>query len=545
MTDTYDVVVLGTGAGGLSAAVTAAALGASVGLFDKTPTVGGTTAVSGGVVWVPAHERPDAPAPLPAEDALAYLGALSNGTIDEQLAEVFVRSAPAAVGFLERHTPLRLSVTAGFPDYKPELPGGKPGGGRSLSPAPFDATGLGEWADRLTAFPDDYSNVGFDAETRARIWGDPATTSDGVAAGGSDMRVAGAALVAALLRGLLDLGVEPQTSTRAADLVVRDNTVTGVVVEGPHGRRVVHARRGVVIATGGFEWDRTLVKAFLRGPMNGPTSPPNNTGDGLRMAMKAGAALGTMAEAWWVPIVRIPGDTFGGQQRHRSVRLERTRPRTIMVNRHGHRFANEASDYHSLGGAFHQFDPARFEYPNLPAWIVFDHTHLARYGFLGVTTEDPVPDWFHRSATLRELAGAVGIDGPALDATVASWNRDVEHLRDPRFGRGQSAYDGHWGDTSAPSVAARTLGPIDTAPYYAVRVDIGCMGTKGGPRTDDNGQVVNLDGQPIGGLYAAGNAMAGTTGMAYGGAGGTIGPALTWGHRAAHHAVTGSKAPMA
>ncbi|WP_238010597.1 FAD-dependent oxidoreductase [Dactylosporangium sp. AC04546] len=539
MTDTYDVVVLGTGAGGLAAAVTAAALGASVGVFEKTGHVGGTTAVSGGVAWIPAHDRPDAPVPLPVEDALTYLGALSNGTIDEHLAEVYVRSAGPAVRFLEAHTPLRLSVTEGFPDYKPELPGGKAAGGRSLSPAPFDFAGLGEWAGRVTAFPNDYSNVGFDAETRARIWGgrDPGP--------GADVRLAGAALVGSLLRGLLDLGVTPQTSSRAVELVLDAGAVTGVVLETPESRRQVHARRGVVIATGGFEWDPALVKAFLRGPMHGPTSPPNNTGDGLRMAMRAGASLGNMAEAWWVPIVRIPGDTHGGRQRHRSVRLERTRPRSIMVNRHGRRFANEAGDYHSLGGAFHQFDPARFEYPNLPAWIVFDREHLVRYGFLGVSAGDAVPEWFHESASLAELAGRLGVDGDALGATVATWNRHTAELRDPDFGRGRSSYDGHWGDTTAATLAERTLGPIDAPPYYAVAVDIGAMGTKGGPRTDDNGQVLDLDGRPIGGLYAAGNAMAGTTGMAYGGAGGTIGPALTWGHRAARHAVTGSKAATA
>ncbi|MGI5200190.1 FAD-dependent oxidoreductase [Spirillospora sp. CA-108201] len=537
--ETYDLVVLGTGAAGLSAAVTAAAQGASVAVLEKTPKVGGTTAVSGGVVWVPAHRRPDAPVPLPAEDAMTYLRALANGTIDEHLAEVFVRSAAPAVEFLEAHTPLRLSVADGFPDYKPEHDGGKPEGGRSLNPAPFDFADLGDWADRVTAFPKDYSNVGFDAETRERLWGG----RDGGNGSGGDVRVTGQALVGALLRGLLDLGVEPRTSARAVELSVDGGAVTGVVVETPEGRRTVHARRGVVIATGGFEWDAELVRTFLRGPMNGPTSPPNNMGDGLRMAMKAGAALGNMTHAWWVPIVQIAGDTLGGHQRNRSVRLERTRPRSIMVNRHGRRFTNEAGDYNSMGGAFHQFDPALFEYPNIPAWIVFDHEHLVRYGFLGVTAGDAVPEWFHESATLADLADAAGIDGASLADTVGTWNRHVADLRDPDFHRGDSAYDGHWGDTAAPTLAGRTLGPIDTAPFYAVRVDIGCMGTKGGPRTDDNGQVLNIDGRPIKGLYTAGNAMAGTTGMAYGGAGGTIGPAVTWGHRAAHHAVTGTKAP--
>jgi hypothetical protein len=215
-----------------------------------------------------------------------------------------------------------------------------------------------------------------------------------------------------------------------------------------------------------------------------------------------------------------------------------------MVNRRGRRFANEAADYNSLGGAFHQFDATRFEYANVPAWIVFDGAHLAEYGFLGVEPGGPVPDWYHASDSLDELATATGIDAAGLRDTIAAWNADVAAGRDPDFGRGSSAYDGYWGDTSKPTVAEQTLGPLDTAPYHAVRVDIGCMGTKGGPRTDANAQVLDVDGAPIAGLYAAGNTMAGVTGMAYGGAGGTIGPALVFGHRAAHHAVTGGPAPL-
>jgi 3-oxosteroid 1-dehydrogenase len=531
----YDIVVLGTGAAGLSAALTARTVGASVGLFEKAATVGGTTAVSGGVVWVPAHERPDVPEPPSIDDALTHLRALSNETMDDELVEVFARHSASTLEFLEAHSPVRFSVAEGFPDYKPELPGGRPQGGRSFNPAPFDFGELGDWADRVTAFPEDFSNVGFDAETRARMWGDLGLNAD------ADIRVTGAALVGALLRGLLDLRVEPQTRSRAVELLGDGVTITGVALDTAEGRVEVGARRGVILATGGFEWDRDLVKAFLRGPMHGPVSPPYNTGDGLRMAMRAGAALGNMAHAWWVPVVKLPDDLYDGHERSRSVRLERTRPRSIMVNRYGRRFANEAADYNSLGGPFHHFDATSFEYPNMPAWIVFDGAHLDAYGFLGVKPGDPVPDWFHRSSDIAELARRIGIDPDGLSATLASWNAHVAEGRDPDFRRGASAYDGWWGDTSRPTLAERTLGPIDVPPFCAVQVDLGCMGTKGGPRTDANGQVLDVDGRPITGLYAAGNAMAGPTGMAYGGAGGTIGPALVWGHRAAAHA---SRAPV-
>jgi len=533
--ETYDIVVLGTGAAGMSAALTAAAAGASVGLFEKVRTVGGTTATSGGVAWIPAHERPDVPDPPTVEDALTYLRSLSNGTMDDDLVEVYAREGGHTLDFLEQHSPVRFTVAENFPDYKPELAGGRPAGGRSFNPSPFDYTLLGNWAERVTAFPKDWSNVGFDAETRERFWGKDhakhGPSSD------ADIRITGAALTGGLLRGLLDLGVEPQTECRGVELILDDGAVTGVVIERDDGRTEVAARAGVVIATGGFEWDATLVKAFLRGPMEGPVSPPNNTGDGLRMAMRVGAALGNMGQAWWVPVVRIPGDLFWGEQRSRSVRLERTRPRSIIVNRYGRRFANEATDYNSLGGPLHHFDANRFEYPNIPAWIVVDQTHLESYGFLGVSDGDAIPPWFNRSPDLASLAVAIGVDPERLSQTVVDWNRNVADGHDPDFHRGESAYDGCWGDGTKPTLAAKTLGPLENGPFYAVEITIGAMGTKGGPVTDRDGQVLDVDRAPIRGLYAAGNAMAGPTGMAYGGAGGTIGPALVWGHLAATHAV--------
>lgn len=525
-----DVVVLGTGAAGLTAALSAATAGADVLVYEKAPTVGGTTAVSGGIAWIPAHHRcPDQD--LTVQDAMAYLRAQSYGAMDEPLVETFVRTGPAMIDFVEAHSELRLEIASGFPDYKPELPGGRPGGGRSLGPVPYDLNRLGEWKDRITAFPADFSNVGLDAETRARLHAD-------VGASG-DLVVAGAALIAGLLKGLLDLGVTPRTDSRAVELIAEDGTIIGVRIRCGDSISAVRARRGVVLANGGFEWDPTLVDTFLRGPMHGPVSPPYNTGDALRMAMAHGADLGNMGEAWWVPVVSIPGDTIDGHQRSRSVRLERTRPRSIIVNRSGRRFVNEACDYNSMAGAFHYLDP-RGGYVNDPGWIVFDDLHLKKYGFLGVEPGDPVPDWFCASADLHELGDKTGIDPAGLSVTLGAWNRDVAEGSDPDFGRGASAYDGYWGDDQATTTAGKTLGPLDTAPFYAVPVTVGAMGTKGGPRTDRDGRVLHVRGQPIPGLYAAGNAMAGVTGRAYGGAGGTIGPAMVFGYRAGHHAASGS-----
>lgn len=530
-----DVVVLGSGGAGLTAALTAAVAGASVQVYEKAPTVGGTTAVSGGIVWIPAHNRcPDGE--LTAADALKYLRAQSLGSMDDELVETFVRTGPAMLDFIEAHSGLHFEIATGFPDYRPELPGGRPSGGRSLSAVPFDLARLGEWATRITSFPADWSNVGFDAETRARLHAaiDERT---------GHLCVAGTALIAGLLKGLLDLGVTPRVNARAEELVAEDGEITGVRIASAEGRIGVRARRGVILGTGGFEWDPVLVQAFLRGPMHGAVSPPNNTGDGLRMAMAHGADLANMGEAWWVPIVQIPGDTIDGKPRSRSVRLERTRPRSIIVNAAGRRFVNEACDYNSMAGAFHYLDP-RGGYVNDRGWMVFDSVHLQRYGFLGVEPGQPVPDWFCESADLAELAAKTGIDADGLTRTVENWNRYVAAGVDPDFGRGSSAYDGYWGDDSATTQAGKTLGPIDTAPYYAVPVSIGAMGTKGGPRTDRDARVLHVGGEPIPGLFAAGNAMGGVTGRAYGGAGGTLGPAMVFGYRVGHAAATGKSVDL-
>jgi 3-oxosteroid 1-dehydrogenase len=531
-----DVVVLGSGAAGLTAALTASANGASVEIYEKATTVGGTTAVSGGIVWIPAHRRmPDEE--LTVADAMSYLRAQSLGSMDEDLVETFVRTGPVMLDFVEAHSDIEFEIAAGFPDYKPELPGGRPGGGRSLNAVPYDLSRLGEWSERITSFPADFSNVGIDAETRARIHASIDDPSGQIC-------VAGTALVAGLLKGLLDAGIVPQINCRATELIAKFGAITGVRVEREGESVTVGAHRGVILGTGGFEWDKSLVGAFLRGPMHGAVSPPNNTGDGLRMAMAHGADLANMGEAWWVPIVQIPGDTIDGRPRSRSVRLERTRPRSIIVNRAGKRFVNEAGEYNSMAGAFHYLDP-RGGYVNDPAWIVFDSLHLKRYGFLGVAPGDPVPWWFCQSADFAELGAKTAIDPEGLARTIEAWNRNVAQDIDPDFGRGSSAYDGYWGDERAATLAGKTLGPIDTAPYYAVPVSVGAMGTKGGPRTDRDGRVLHVSGEPIPGLYAAGNAMAGVTGRAYGGAGGTLGPAMVFGFRAGHVAATGKSADEA
>jgi 3-oxosteroid 1-dehydrogenase len=409
----FDVVVLGTGAAGLVAALAAGEQGASVGLFEKTDRVGGTTAISGGGCWVPCNAQMAASGITDSrDDALRYLASLSFGHIRPGFAEAFVDDGPRVFQWLESATPLRMKIVSGYPDYHPERPGGKPAGGRTLEPELFSFRQLADWSDRVVAghrnphlmLSDTTLGGGtghLDQQVQARREAE-------------DLRGCGAALVGPLLKACLDRGVEPVTASRAQDVVIDDGRVAGVVVEQPGGAVVVRATRGVVLATGGFEWDPELVRGFLRGPMTSPASVPANVGDGLLIAMRAGAALDNMPQAWWVPVIEIPGDVAFGRQRATLLNRERTLPRSIIVNQLGRRFTNEAANYNALGGALHQLDAVRFDYVNLPCWLVFDAGYLARYGFRDVRPAGPAPAWMTQAGSLGELAAAIGVPADAL-----------------------------------------------------------------------------------------------------------------------------------
>jgi succinate dehydrogenase/fumarate reductase flavoprotein subunit len=242
-----------------------------------------------------------------------------------------------------------------------------------------------------------------------------------------------------------------------------------------------------------------------------------------------------MREAWWVPVVDVPQED--GTPFPYLIMSQRTRPRLIMVNRRGRRFTNEAANYNASGAAFHEFDPTTFDYKNLPAWLVFDAEHLERYGFAGVNAGDPAPGWIVQAPSLRELAEKLGADADELQTTVERWNKNVAEGHDPDFSRGASAHDNWWGDPALKGTPAATLGPLDTPPYYAVEVHPGALGTKGGPRTNEVGNVLDVDGRPMRGLYAAGNVMASMMGMTYGGAGGTLAPGMVFGYLAGKDAA--------
>jgi 3-oxosteroid 1-dehydrogenase len=532
----FDVIVLGTGASGLTAALAAHSRGASVVVFEKGEHVGGTSAWSGGMVWIPNnHHMAEAGLHDSREEVLTYLESLSHGMIEPHLAEAFIDAGPEMVRWLEADTPVTFDIVEGFPDYHPEHPGGKPDGGRSLECPLFSFDELGEWSARVTVGRQSAANVVMNETTLGR--GEEPDPAEIARRQKTDERGCGQALVGRLLKACLDRGIEPRPSSPVSSLVIDDGRVVGVRVAGAAGETVVGARGGVIIATGGFEWNADLVRSFIRGPLVRSVSVPTNTGDGLKMAMRAGAALGTMREAWWVPVIDVP-DTSGGTFAW-MVNRERTRPRTIMVNRAGRRFANEAANYNAFGAAFHQLDSTSFEYSNVPCWMLFDQVYLARYGLAGYRGEGEPPEWLTRAETLDELAAQLGIDPGGLVDTVERFNTNAEAGVDPEFGRGLSRHDTWWGDPNQPGSAA-TLGPIDAAPYWAVQVHSGALGTKGGPRTTGDAQVIDLDGVPIAGLYAAGNAMSSVMGMTYGGGGGTLAPGMVFGYlggRAAAHAA--------
>ncbi|MFN2168629.1 MAG: FAD-dependent oxidoreductase, partial [Anaerolineae bacterium] len=316
--EAIDVAVLGSGASGLAAALAAHGHGANVVVFEKAEHVGGTSAWSGGMIWIPdnPHMR-QAGIEDSREEALAYLSSLSHDLIDPQLAEAFVNHGPEMVAWMEANTPVQFQLVPEFPDYHPEFPGGKPGGGRSLECPLFSFDELGEQKHRVTV-GHNYGTAPITMEEShlGRAVPVEVTREERMRRAAHDERGCGQALIGRLFKGCLDRGIEVRTGCRATELLVDDGAVRGLRLVGPEGTFEVAVRGGVVLATGGFEWNRELVRAFLRGPMTSPVSVPTNEGDGLVMCMRVGASLGNMREAWWMPAVEAPGGPDGRPQIH-------------------------------------------------------------------------------------------------------------------------------------------------------------------------------------------------------------------------------------
>lgn len=534
--DAVDVIILGTGAAGMAAALAAHGAGAKVALIEQGSRIGGTSAISGGVIWVADNPRMRAAGMADSRaDALAYFRSLDHGDLVDETLEAFVDKGPEALAFLEDAGALSVSVLPGYPDYYLDRPGAKPEGSRALDHDLFDLPDLGEWAARIYAIEELRPLM----LRETPLGGATAMPPPEVLGARMAARQCGfgQAMVARLLKACLVRGIEPLLGVETHRLASDGARITGI--EGVRGGApfALHARRGVIISTGGFEWDAELRQTFLRGPVTAPASPPTGTGGGLKLAMAAGAKLGNMTSAWWAPTLVTPDQPWAsGEQRAQIILIERTVPHSIMVNRSARRFCNEAANYSALGGVFHQFDPARYDYANLPAWLIFDAQYAARYPLGTRQPGQPIPDWVMRSDTLEGLAGAIGMNAGVLAETVARFNAHADAGHDPDFGRGTSAYDHFYGDRSREG-AAVTLGAIREAPFYAAEISSGLLGTNGGPRTDGQARILGHDGAPIPGLLGAGNAIACPTGGIYAGAGGTLGPALTFGYIAGRTAA--------
>lgn len=509
-----DVVVAGSGAAGLTAALAAATEGADVLLVERVGQLGGTTALSGGRVWVPANDLSDGDTPAAAA---AYLDGIFSDRY-RHMTEAFIATAPEMARFVERYSEHRFVPCGRYPDYDPSRPGATLSG-RALDMQPIDTRNLTPLAANILV-PPGYLPMSF-AEWDSWRYPDRFDWNLLRERERTGVRTGGAALVAALIDGAVRAGVRILTGVRLA------GTAPGSADLDRGGRLTTIAAAAVILATGGFDWDRDLRTRVQPRAQRASGAPPSNTGDGLRIAEQAGAITDNMAEGWWMPMMAIPGETLLGEQFYRSLIRERGLPRQIMVNAAGRRFVNEARPYNEIGKALHR--------EGGPVHLIFDEAYRASYPMPGVPRDEPVPGWVASGASIAELASRIGADPAILADTVRRWNLGCASGADRDFGRGEDAYQQFCGD---PAVRPNpSLGPVDQARYYAVEVLAGTIGTKGGPVTDINGVVLGGDSTPIPGLYAVGNTAAFWTADGYPGPGATLAVGMTMGYRAGRHAA--------
>jgi 3-oxosteroid 1-dehydrogenase len=476
------------------------------------------------------------------EDASAYLEHVSGDCVPAELRRALLAHGPAMLDMVLAMTPLRFAWVPGYADYYPEAPGGR-ACGRSIEPVPLDGRLLGGELSRLNkpylpvpagvaVTQADYRWLSLGPRhPRAMLAG--ARVAGRLARSrllGHRMLSLGQALAAGLRAGLTASGVPTWLDTPITGLVVTDGRVTGVRVLLGGRPKVIRARRGVLIATGGFERNEQMRQRYQRSPIgtDWTTGATGNTGDGIVAGQELGAAVGLMDDAWWGPSIPLPGGPY-------FCLAERNLPGCVLVNGAGQRFVNESAPYVDAVHAMYEGNTA--QNPHIPAWLVFDQRYRDRYVFAGLPPHRPLPRrWYAAGAVFRapdlaELADAIGIDPAALTKTVARFNEFARTGHDEEFGRGDSAYDRYYGD---PRVRPNpNLAPLAKAPFYAVKIVPGDLGTKGGLRTDARARVMREDGSVIPGLYAAGNASAAVMGHSYAGAGATIGPAMTFGYIAA------------
>jgi 3-oxosteroid 1-dehydrogenase len=526
--ETFDVVVVGSGGAALTAAFTAVDGGAQVLVVEKAEVLGGTTGVSGGGVWVPNNRHlADQGLEDSREDALAYITHIADGrALDPSLVEVFVDTVNEAVEYLEAKTPLETQPVPALVDYYGAIiertPGCKPYS-RTIEPLPFAAREqLGdEWADRVAA-RSTLLSLGASTTLRedmdAMFGGGMKTGLDELAERErAGVRVKGGALIGCLLKAILDAGADVRVSTPADELVVDgDGAVIGVRVAGDRPGSI-GARKGVILACGGFEWNLDMVLAYLGYDVK-PLSPGGNTGDGHLMAMEAGAKMGNMTQYWGQGAMFDPNITLDDGTPAPQM-MTGLGPGSIIVNGRGERFMSGGLTYNDFPKPFGSFDQNLPGYPNTPpAFVVFGPTVKSRGPILTMRPDDPAPDWLVQAPSIGDLAGKIGVDSAALEASIERFNANAADGADPDFGE-------------------RDVAPVDGPPYYAIEQWPASLGTNGGCRINADGQVLGNRREVIAGLYAAGNTAATVLGGAYLGGGTPIASGITFGYLAGGHAA--------
>ena len=524
-------------------------------VVEKEARYGGTTARSGGWLWIPgtrlATEQGIQEAPGTAK---AYLKHEATTHFDEKRVDAFVENGPKAIDFFTRNTCVQFDMPAVFPDYHAEAPGGQQGG-RSMITRPFDGRELGERVKQLAPPLPELTvfgmMLGSGPEIRhfMRVFKSLASFLfvtkrlsrhflDVIVHGRGMTLTNGNALAGRLAKAAMDRNIPVWLSSPVKKLVTEHDGVTGALVEHEGKTVLVRARRGVVLACGGFPHDierrKQLFPHAPTGKEHYSPSPEANTGDGLRLAESVGGRVDATiphAAAWVPASVTARRDGTKGVMPHF---IDRAKPGVIAVTPNGKRFTNEGNSYHDFVQAMVKACEGG---PETSAWLLCDHKALRNYG-LGCVAPSPLPIGRHlrsgylkRGTTVADLARQIGIAPETLETTIAEFNAPARSGQDPAFGKGTMAYNRYQGDAQLqpnPCVA-----PLEHGPYYAIKLVIGDIGTFAGLVTDENTQVLNAEGKPIKGLYAVGNDAASIMGGNYPGAGITLGPALTFGYVAA------------
>lgn len=561
MKSQYDLVVVGSGAAGLTCAITARKLGLDVVVLEKEPVFGGTTALSGGVLWVPLthHGRAQNPGDS-VQSVREFLQSETGRFYDSESVEAFIAHGPQMVDFLERETSMKFVPTL-YPDYHPTAPGGADVG-RSILAQAYDIRGLGKDMDRLKPPLKTITFIGmmFNSSNADLKHFFRATKSlrsalyvarrllnhvkELVLYRRAVQVTSGNALAARLAKSALDLGIPIVTSTPVARIAMVGDRANGVVIETDGVERHIGASKGVVLACGGFPHDKKRIgEAYphlRRGHEHLSPTPVSNTGDGCRMAEAAGGHVDIRfpQPAAWMPVTRV--DFGKGETGVFPHLLDRYKPGVIGVLSTGKRFTNESNSYHDVGAAMIEACEAL---PETAMWLLCDKRALASYG-LGYVKPAPMPitpflrnGYLLEGKTLWELASKAGIDPQGLEDTVRAYNQHAVKGEDPAFDRGGNSFNRYLADPDNkpnPCVA-----PIVSGPFYAIKLLVGDLGTFDGLQTSVEGAVLRRDGTVVEGLYAVGNDRASMMGGNYPGAGITHGPNMTFAYITARHIASG------